>query len=266
MRRLLVGVGTPLGYSLASCKSFSECLSYKEALKGVPRCREAVLVAPSATSLAGRGFGREGKALIDAVVRAARRLFLLSSIEVYATRGLPLDETHPANGSPERAWLPVFERHVIKSHSHATVLRLPDVFGRNMMRGAAGSFLDHDASQINSVAIHQWYPVRRLDSDIAAARGIDAPVINLCPEPLPMTAVLSELFPGQMGHVKTPAPYSRIRTRFAEAFGGASGYIMSAAEALQEIGDFVRPLRRPPPEVRAKCFWTPPPHRPAAAA
>ncbi len=244
MQRALVGVGTSLGYYLASRKTFNECLSYDQALNKLPRCNEVVLIAPSAKRLAGRPFRHKGRALIENIAAAARRIVLLSSIDVYSTRGLPLDETHSVDGASGKAWLPVFERSVMKSDAQTTVLRLPDVFGTHTMRGIGGCLLDRDASQINRVAIHQWYPVARLESDIAAARELWAPVVNLCPEPLPMTAVLSELFPGQIGHVKTPAPYSRIRTRFAEAFGGASGYIMSAAEVLEEMSRYVRTLRR----------------------
>jgi hypothetical protein len=128
-------------------------------------------------------------------------------------------------------------------------LRLPDIFGPYITKGVASCLLHKDASKINRVAIHQLYPAFRLEGDIAAARAIDAPIVNLVPEPLSMNKVLAELFPSQTGHVLTPAPYSRIRTRYAGAFGGAGAYIMSADEVLKEAGRYVRTVRGLPLSV-----------------
>jgi hypothetical protein len=58
-----------------------------------------------------------------------------------------------------------------------------------------------------------------------------------------MKKLLAKLFPGDVGHVQTPAPYSRITTRYAREFGGCGGYIMSAAGILAEISEYVRMAR-----------------------
>ncbi|MGA7323074.1 MAG: hypothetical protein WBX25_00990 [Rhodomicrobium sp.] len=124
----------------------------------------------------------------------------------------------------------------------AIILRLLDIFGRAIVKGLAGTLIS-DPSKINRVAIHQWYPIWRLERDISKALQLGESIVNLVSEPLPMKAVLSELFPGQTGHISTPAPYSRIMTRYAKEFGGAGGYIMTAAEVLDELCRHVRAER-----------------------
>jgi hypothetical protein len=154
-----------------------------------------------------------------------------------------LDEGARPCSASGKSGFPEFERKVLECKVPSQVLRLPDLFGPYITKGMASCLLQKDASKINRVAIHQLYPVFRLETDITAARKIDAPIVNLVPEPLPMDEVLAELFPGQTGHVLTPAPYSRIRTRYAGLFGGAGAYIMSAEEVLEEAGRYVKAVQ-----------------------
>jgi hypothetical protein len=254
MRRVLIGLGTSLGYYLASQRVYFASYAYKQALHNLPECDEAVIIMPASRRLRGNSLGSLGCALAAALAKAAERIVLLSSIDVYSSKGLPLDEGTKPCGAPGKSSLPLFERGVLECEVPSQILRLPDIFGPYITRGVASCLVHKDASKINRVAIHQLYPVFRLESDIAAARVADAPVVNLVTEPIPMNDILAELFPGQTGHVLTPAPYSRIRTRYAGLFGGAGAYIMSADEVLEEAARYVRavrglPLRAPRPSI-----------------
>jgi len=241
MKRFLVDPGVTIGNDLASTGAFAARLSPDRAERDLPICDELVIVGAGVADCTCENVLRP---LIDVVAARAKRLVLLSSLDVYPMRGLPFDETYADIRAPETA-LRRLERAVLEKGGRNTVLRLPDVFGPSITDGAAGALLDRDASRINRVAIHQWYPLRRLKRDMAAAARLDAGIVNLCTEPLPMTAVLAEFFPGQFGQVKTPAPYSRIRTRYAEAFGGGDGYVMGADEVLAEMRRFVLSHRQP---------------------
>jgi len=258
MRRVLIGLGTPLGYYLASRRVYFACYSYKQALHGLPACDEAVIIMPASRRLRGNSPGTLRRALVTASAKAAGRIVLLSSIDVYSSKGLPLDEGAKPCGAPGQSSLPLFEREILESEVPSQVLRLPDIFGPYITKGVASCLLHKDASEINRVAIHQLYPVFRLERDITAARQAEAPIVNLVPEPLPMNEVLAELFPGQTGHVLTPAPYSRIRTRYAGLFGRGGAYIMSAEEVLEEASRYVRAMRGLLPRM-------PRPGEPAAA-
>jgi hypothetical protein len=240
MPRALIGYGTPLGSYLAQNRSFSHCYTYRQALDGIVFCGEAVIVAPADKRLGGSCLSPQAHALLARLKRAAGHIVLLSSIGVYASRGVPFDETSKPAGPAGRTWLPLFERELLSLDATASILRLPDIFGLSPAKGMMGSLFDEDAAKLNRVAIHQWYPAHRLEADIARAKELAAPVVNLVSEPVSMTAILREFFPGQLGEVKTPAPYSRIQTRYARGFGGRSGYIMSASEILAEMGRYMR--------------------------
>ncbi len=240
MRRILVGYGTCLGNHLASSGSFSEALNYKKALRSLPKCDEIVLVAPSAKRLSRGDLGEDGSGLVRAVGNATHKLITLSTLAAYPARSLPFDEASAVQCAPgrESSQIYMFERLILTACSKSQILRLPDVLGPGFTKGVSGCLFNGDVSHINRVAIHQWYPAHRLVKDIVIARYLGAPVVNLVSEPLSMATILAEIFPGQTGEIITPAPYSRIRTRYAEAFGGARGYIMSAASMMQEIAQF----------------------------
>jgi hypothetical protein len=245
MRRALIGFGTPLGSYLAQRRTFSDCYTYKQALNGIGRCDEAVVIAPADRRLGGNRLAPQGHALVAALKQSSARIVLLSSIDVYSSKGVPFDETAEASGLPGKAWLPLFEQAILACGIQAAVLRLPEVFGVATLRGSLGCVFDGDASKINRVAIHQWYPAYRLERDIATAQALSEPIVNLVSEPLPMAAILKQFFPGQIGKVVTPAPYSRIRTLFAGQFGGIGAYIMSAGEILEEVGRHLKANRIP---------------------
>jgi len=180
---------------------------------------------------------------VKAGAETAKRIVLLSSFDVYSMRGLPLDEGY-LDPRAARTGLGRLENAVSESAPRGVVLRLPDVFGPSIAHGAAGALIGRDASGLNRVAIHQWYPVRRLRRDIERALGLGVPIVNLCTEPLPTADILLEFFPGQMGQVRSPAPYSRIRTRYAAAFGGKGDYIIAASEVLAEMRGCILAHRR----------------------
>jgi hypothetical protein len=125
-------------------------------------------------------------------------------------------------------------------------LRIPALFGP----GAARSFLDdlcHEKNldRVNPVSIHQWYPINRIARDLVIARHLKAKTVNLATEPLPVQALLNELrICPSAGFTETPAPYSRITTRYSAAFGGARGYILSAQEILAQIKQYITIERR----------------------
>jgi hypothetical protein len=232
MRRTLIGFGTQLGSYLAQQLGFFEFYTYKQAMCGIEPCDEAVLIAPAGKLLGGGILAPQGYELATKLTQSAARIVLLSSIDVYPAKGVPFDEYSLPFGLHRKAWLEAFEQEILSSSREACVLRLPEIFG---LPGNRMPF-NTDPSKMNRVAIHQWYPVRRLPLDIATAQAEKVRVVNLVSEPLPMAAILKRFFPGQIGKVVTPAPYSRIRTKYATLFGGSGSYIMSAQEVLEEAG------------------------------
>ncbi|MBI4724650.1 MAG: hypothetical protein HY765_06630, partial [Rhodomicrobium sp.] len=166
-RRALIGLGTPLGRYLVSCGKFQEYFTYEQASNGIPYCDEAVLIVPAGNRFGGSSLRPEAQALLAALKRAAARIVLLSSVSAYSAKGVPFDETAKPSALPGKAWLPKLEEEALNCGTPAAILRLPDIFGTPIFRGLPGCLAKSDASGINRVAIHQLYPVRRLEGDIA---------------------------------------------------------------------------------------------------
>jgi hypothetical protein len=246
MRRILIGYGTSLGKHLASRGDFSELFTYRRALAGIPRSDEIVLVVPSSKRLAGGELGIAGAGLINAMKGMAKRLVTLSTLAAYPVKSLPFDEDSVVKAVPPgtNSHLRAFEQMVLGAAPKPLILRLPEVFGPGFDRGVCSRLLDDDGAGINRIAIHQLYPVNRLERDIIVARHLGAPAVNLCPHPLSMGSLLAQVFPGEVGYVEKPAHYSRIRTRYGEAFGGRDGYIMSAESVMDEVRLFVQVNRQ----------------------
>jgi hypothetical protein len=246
MRRILIGYGTSLGKHLASRGGFSELFTYRRALAGLPHCDEIVLVVPSSKRLAGGDLGIAGAGLVHVIKGMAKRLVALSTLAVYPVKSLPFDEDSVVNTGPPgtNSHLLAFEQMLLSAVQKPLILRLPEVFGPGFDRGVCNELLKDDEARINRIAIHQLYPVNRLEKDIIIARHLGVPAVNLCPQPLSMEALLVQLFPGEVGYVEKPAHYSRIRTRYGETFGGRNGYIMSAESVMEEVRLFVQVNRQ----------------------
>ena len=232
MKRALIGFGTPLGSYLAQRFDFAASYTYKQAFSRIEPCDEAICICPAGKLLGGTSLAPQGYQLAAKLKQAAGRIVLLSSIDVYPAKGVPFDEYSLPFGSHRKAWLETFEQEILSRGPEANILRLPEIFGLPGVRPA----FTCEPAKINRVAIHQWYPAHRLVRDIAIAQASQAAVVNLVSEPLPMASVLKQFFPGQIGKVATPAPYSRIRTRFAALYGESASYIMSAQAVLEDIG------------------------------
>jgi hypothetical protein len=174
----------------------------------------------------------------------AREFVLISTIDVYP---------EPADGGDERTPIDLerntpYGRHrrelEIWASAHFPVcrtVRLPALFGPGLRKNALFDLLHgHDVWKINPAALFQWYPVMRLWSDICVARAHDLALVNLFTEPVRMSRIIDRFFADTLvGAETTPAPAYRLRTRYDSLFAGSGGYILSANECLEKIGEFI---------------------------
>jgi hypothetical protein len=252
MDRILIGSGTPVGNHLAATGAFSNCFSYGDLADFQGSCHEIIAVLPEKDSGGRRNCQKLTKFFTSEKAPNAKRLIIVSSICAYPSQSLPFDEMaldanqlDASAGSPFSRLLRATERALATAAPQTIILRLPEIFGVGVTnKGLLKEVLGEDGSHINRIAIHQWYPIERLERDLIIARHLKAPSVNLVSEPLPASRLLSELFPGEVGHIAKPAHYSRIRSRHAEVFGGSGGYIMSAEAALTQLSQFVRVQKR----------------------
>lgn len=174
---------------------------------------------------------------------------LISTIDVYCDPGEPKDEEGVADSSRNHA----YGRHRLELEHWAAdrfaktrIIRLPALFGEGLKKNVVYDLLhDNRTEKINPSSIFQWYPLRRLPSDIARIRASDIDLINLFPEPIETAEMLAAFFPdAKVGPPTTPAPAYDLRTRYSHMFGGPPGYTLDRGTVLGELVDFIAQERK----------------------
>lgn len=178
-----------------------------------------------------------------------REFILVSTIDVYPDPASGADEETQIDPSSNHAYGAnryALEAWVRDRFPGARIVRLPALFGEGLRKNALFDLLNgNNVSSINPLGQFQWYPMRRLATDLERIRAADLPLVNLFCESLPMQQVIDACFPqAEVGPEKEPAPRYDLRTRHAELFGGKAGYILDATNVLGEIALYVAAERR----------------------
>ncbi|MBK1623970.1 NAD-dependent epimerase/dehydratase family protein [Afifella marina] len=261
MRRALIGYTGFVGSNLKTAGGFTDFYNSRNFRDMAGESYDEVVCAgvSAVKWLANKEPERDWQeisALLDVLSRVtARRFTLISTIDVYPDPSQPDDETTMLpyeDGQPYGRHRLKIERFVEERFDEAFVLRLPALFGPGLKKNVIFDLLtENQTEKINPATVFQWYPVRRLAADLAAAQSADLKLVNLFPEPL-ATRRLLELFPGaQVAPASDPAPHYALQTRYAALFGGVGHYIMTAEEVLNELSDFVAAARANPERMLA---------------
>ncbi|MBR0814675.1 NAD-dependent epimerase/dehydratase family protein [Bradyrhizobium diazoefficiens] len=173
----------------------------------------------------------------------ARRFILISTVDVYPDTSLPLDEAADIGGEnhaygTHRLRL---EEFVAGTFERFSIVRLPALFGPGLKKNALFDLVsNHEIDRINPNGIFQWYPVGKLLNDLTIIERADLQRVNLVTEPIPLRAIWERYFPQhEIPDVTAPGAQYRLRSRFANLFGGRDGHVMSASQVMSEIGAFV---------------------------
>lgn len=174
----------------------------------------------------------------------AREFILISTIDVYPDPGSGGDETEVIDAaalSPYGRHRFELENWVSEQFPLARIIRLPALFGPGLKKNALFDLLNQNQiDRINPLSSFQWYPITHLWQDLLRARAFDLTLVNLFTQPLSMRALLDRFFlHAEVGTPKEPAPRYHLRTRHAEQFGGANGFIMRTEACLQAMGEYI---------------------------
>jgi len=174
----------------------------------------------------------------------ARRFVLISTIDVYAEPGSGVNETHDCAAEENHAYgrhRLEFEHFVASQFDNHLILRLPALFGAGLKKNVIFDLMnDNCLEMINPESRFQWYGLDRLPRDIAAASVAGLQVANLMTEPVTTRAISERFFPGkEVGTKPSPGASYDICTAYADIFGGTDRYIQSAAEVLDDIGQYL---------------------------
>jgi hypothetical protein len=177
-----------------------------------------------------------------------KELILISTIDVYCDPGAPSDEKCDIDASRNHAYgrhRLELERWLANRFRKTRIIRLPALFGDGLKKNVIFDLLHgNQTEKINPLGAYQWYPLRRLASDIERVRACDIELINLFPEPIQTAEILDAFFPGaKVGPKTMPAPAYGLRTRHSRVFGGPPGYMLDRITVLGELAGFIAQRR-----------------------
>jgi hypothetical protein len=178
-----------------------------------------------------------------------KELILISTIDVYCDPGAALDEDDVIDASrnhPYGRHRFELERWLASRFRKTRIIRLPALFGGGLKKNVIFDLLHgNQTEKINPLSVFQWYPLRRLASDIERIRANDIDLINLFPEPIETADILDAFFPSaKVGAKTTPAPAYGLRTRYSEIFGGPPGFMLDRITVLGELAGFIAQERK----------------------
>ncbi|TAE91630.1 MAG: hypothetical protein EAZ81_05610 [Verrucomicrobia bacterium] len=174
----------------------------------------------------------------------ADEVILISSVDVYAEPS-NVDEDSAIDTSrlhPYGTHRYQFEKDVCDLFPNVHIARLPAIYGWNLRKNALYDLMHrHELEKIHPDAKYQFYWLEHLWRDLQQARQLGLRIINLATEPLGIQEVANEVFGIHLSGQPpvTPAAYD-FRTKYAENFGGAKGYLYDKSTALEEIRTFVK--------------------------
>ena len=174
---------------------------------------------------------------------SAKRFILISTVDVYNKPNGQTEDYIPdtVNLQPYGKHRLEFERFISKTFKSHVIVRLPALFGVGLKKNALFDLMTNN--QIYNIipnASYQWYPLKRLSSDLSMIIQSDISLINITSEPILMDTIRSRFFP--FSQIAAPALYPPtydLRSNYADALGGKNGYVLDADTILSEMSVFL---------------------------
>ena len=194
----------------------------------------------------------EDRALIDNFFQSlnnvkVNKVIFISTVDVYQPP-LNADEDTPSNKDIHAYGANrLYAEEKIKSlFDDVHIIRLQGLVANNLSKNIVFDLKYKNILEtINPESALQWYPLSRLNRDIAKVIQHNIPLINLSVEPVKTQDIINiaPLTNDEKAIVSTkpvnPAFYDVI-SKYAELFDGNKGYIVSAEESLFEIEKYFK--------------------------
>jgi hypothetical protein len=251
----LIGYTGFVGSTLRMAQSFDTLINSKNksALRGSSFDLVVCAGVPAMKWLANMEPERDRAAIADLIdvlaTIQAKEFVLISTIDVYPDTNAVADEgtfIDPSTNHPYGRHRLELERWTVDRFPNTRIVRLPALFGEGFKKNVLFDLLRGNLTDsINPASVYQWYPLRRLHSDIERVRAHEIRIMNLFPEPIRTSDIVGAFFPdAKVGLEIEPAPSYRLRTTYSELFDGPPGYLIERIVVLGELAAFIAKDRR----------------------
>lgn len=251
----LIGHTGFVGSNLSRLADFDECYNSQTIAEIRGRAFDLlVCAAPQARKWWANQHPEEDKALAQQLIDClkqtqSKRFVLISSIDVFPCI-THADESFDCTSQTNHAYGQnrlFLEQSVAEHFPIAHVIRLPGLFGSGLKKNVIFDLLNlNQLEKIQGHSQFQWYGLSRLWADMQVILENDLRLIVMATEPVPTQMIQTRFFPDLTIGADASAPvFYDIHTRHAHLFGGNSGYILSQAQVLDSIEQFVKQERNP---------------------
>lgn len=253
MTSALIGFSGFVGGTLASAEHFDLLVNRAniQSLRGLRVDRLVCAGLPAAKWIANERPDEDAENVrnLEATLRSveASTVVVISTIDVYpCTHGA--DELYDCQLLPNHSYGThrlEFEHFVRGRFPHASVVRLPALFGAGLKKNVLYDLLhDNRLERINPASRFQWYPLERLSQDLHIVEELGIPLVNLFTEPLETSVLVDRLFPDKsIGQCPDPPASYDLHTRHGAHFGGNGEYVMAGPSLMQSLSKFIHKER-----------------------
>lgn len=250
----LIGYTGFVGSTLARARLFDHGFNSSniEGIRG-QRFSTVVCAGVSAVKWLANKEPEKDKAGIDRLVGCldtieADHFVLFSTIDVYPS---PLNVTErdlpdPATAQPYGKHRRQLELWAVERFKRCTIVRLPGLFGDGLKKNLIYDLLnDNNVKAISPNGRLQWYPMRRLPSDLDRIMESGIGLINVAPVPLSTEDIRRKFFPDAViGAADGPGPRYDMQTLHDDLLGGRGGYHITDEDVFQELSDYISRTRK----------------------
>ena len=174
---------------------------------------------------------------------STKRFILISTIDVYSSsKGLTESDVPSSEGlHPYGKHRLEFEQFIAETFENYLIVRLPALFGIGLKKNALFDLMtDNLENRVIPNALFQWYPLRRLGSDLNIILQSNLNLINITCEPILIETIQRRFFPFiEMAPPALDPPNYDLKTNYASLLGGRNGYHLDANGVLSEMDRFL---------------------------
>lgn len=174
----------------------------------------------------------------------AKKFVLISTVGVYKkTSGVDEDTKIELDGLPPYGVNRFYLEQFISNNFDSLIVRLPGLFGEGLKKNVIYDLMNNNmVEKIHADGKYQYYNLANIWKDIGIALENNLKLVVFATEPVSSSDVAEKCFGLNIQNQKpegvNPANWD-IRSKHAEIFGGANGYIYSKKCELEEIKKFV---------------------------